>query len=42
LSIKDTHKAVDEIEHRLRAAYPQIVRLVGHAEPLRINHDPMP
>lgn len=35
LSINDTHKAVDAMEHSLRADYPHITRLVGHAEPIR-------
>jgi cation diffusion facilitator family transporter len=36
LSISATHRAVDAIEHRLRQDYPQISRLVGHAEPIRL------
>lgn len=35
LSVNDTHKAVDAIEHKVRVDYPNIIRLVGHAEPIR-------
>lgn len=33
LPVRAVHDAVDEIERRLRAEYPDVVRIVGHAEP---------
>jgi cation diffusion facilitator family transporter len=33
LSVRTVHDAVDEIERRIRAEYPDVVRIVGHAEP---------
>jgi len=35
LSIGEVHEAVDRIERRFRRAHPEIVRVVGHAEPRR-------
>ncbi|MBV8850514.1 MAG: cation diffusion facilitator family transporter [Methylobacteriaceae bacterium] len=35
LSVLTVHEAVDELDHKLRADIPGIVRVVGHAEPLR-------
>lgn len=32
-SVETVHTAVDEIERRMRDAYPAILRIVGHAEP---------
>jgi cation diffusion facilitator family transporter len=39
LSVRAVHDAVDEIERRLRAAYPDVVRIVGHAEPAETAAD---
>jgi len=33
LSIGDVHKATEEMEHRLRQAFPALGRVVIHAEP---------
>ena len=33
LSVEAVHAAVDEMDRRLRAAFPQVTRVVGHAEP---------
>lgn len=33
VSVETAHEAVDALERRVREAYPQIVRIVGHAEP---------
>jgi cation diffusion facilitator family transporter len=35
LSVEDVHHAVDRLDHALRVAVPEVVRVVGHAEPLR-------
>jgi cation diffusion facilitator family transporter len=35
LSVLAVHEAVDELDHKLRADVPGVVRVVGHAEPLR-------
>lgn len=35
LSIAEVHEAVDLIERRFRRAHPEVVRVVGHAEPWR-------
>lgn len=35
LSIGEVHEAVDLIERRFRRAHPEVVRVVGHAEPWR-------
>jgi cation diffusion facilitator family transporter len=35
LSIAKVHLAVDEIERKLMTEYPAIIRIIGHAEPLR-------
>lgn len=34
-SVAEVHQAVDALEHKVRAQFPAIVRLAGHAEPLR-------
>jgi cation diffusion facilitator family transporter len=33
VSVETAHEAVDALERRVRGAYPQILRIVGHAEP---------
>ncbi len=33
-SVAEIHRAVDALEHAVRAQFPAITRLVGHAEPL--------
>ena len=33
LSVDAVHGAVDEVDRRLRAAFPRVSRVVGHAEP---------
>jgi cation diffusion facilitator family transporter len=35
LSVDEAHEHVDELDRKMRAAFPGIVRIVGHAEPLR-------
>ncbi len=35
LSVDEVHGHVDELDRKMRAAFPGIVRIVGHAEPLR-------
>jgi len=35
LSVSEVHTIVDDLDRRMRGAFPQIVRIVGHAEPLR-------
>ncbi|HLH11941.1 MAG TPA: cation diffusion facilitator family transporter [Methylovirgula sp.] len=35
LSVGEVHHAVDELERRMKADFPAILRIVGHAEPLR-------
>lgn len=32
-SVRDVHTAVDQLEHAARAAYPDIARIITHAEP---------
>lgn len=34
LPVASVHLAVDQLEHQLRNRYPEIIRIVGHAEPL--------
>lgn len=34
VSVEAAHEAVDEVERRMRAGFPAILRIVGHAEPL--------
>jgi cation diffusion facilitator family transporter len=36
LSVDEVHEYVDSLDRKIRAAFPGIVRIVGHAEPLRI------
>jgi divalent metal cation (Fe/Co/Zn/Cd) transporter len=38
LSVSSVHAHVDELEHRIRVEYPEILRVIGHAEPL--DHAP--
>ncbi|CFX28486.1 Cation diffusion facilitator family transporter [Candidatus Filomicrobium marinum] len=33
--VSDAHTAVDEVERRVRSLHPDVVRVVGHAEPQR-------
>ena len=33
LTVAQVHEAVDRLDHRLRAVFPEVVRVVGHAEP---------
>ena len=35
LSVGEVHAQVDELDRKMRGAFPGIVRIVGHAEPLR-------
>ena len=35
LSVDEVHEYVDELDRKMRAAFTGIVRIVGHAEPLR-------
>jgi cation diffusion facilitator family transporter len=35
LSVDDVHQAVDELERQVKADFPAILRIIGHAEPLR-------
>jgi divalent metal cation (Fe/Co/Zn/Cd) transporter len=35
LSVADVHTEVDELERRFRAGHPEVLRVIGHAEPLR-------
>jgi cation diffusion facilitator family transporter len=34
LSVGEVHEHVDALDHKMRAVFPGIVRIVGHAEPL--------
>lgn len=34
LTVTSVHTHVDELERRFRAAHPEVVRIVGHAEPI--------
>jgi len=36
LSVSDVHAAVDKLDRGAQAALPQITRIVGHAEPIRL------
>ena len=36
LSVAHVHAEVDELDRRMRLDFPEIVRIVGHAEPLRV------
>jgi cation diffusion facilitator family transporter len=38
LSVSSVHAHVDELERRIRVEYPEILRVIGHAEP--IDHAP--
>ena len=33
MSVKDAHNAVDQLDHRVRSLFPDVVRIVGHADP---------
>jgi cation diffusion facilitator family transporter len=35
LGVQTVHASVDELEHRFRADHPEVLRVIGHAEPLR-------
>lgn len=34
--VSDAHTAVDEVERRVRSLHPEVVRVIGHAEPQRV------
>jgi cation diffusion facilitator family transporter len=34
-NVSSVHEAVDDLERRVRRAHPEILRVVGHAEPIR-------
>jgi cation diffusion facilitator family transporter len=38
-TVHDVHERVDELERALRAKWPSIKRVIGHAEPLPAPHD---
>ncbi|WP_395665657.1 cation-efflux pump [Methylocella sp.] len=40
LSVDAAHEQVDALERKARAAFPQIMRIVGHAEPESLAHEP--
>jgi hypothetical protein len=33
--VESAHATVDELERRFRAAHPEVLRVIGHAEPVR-------
>ncbi len=35
LTVAEMHARVDELERRFREDHPEVLRVVGHAEPLR-------
>jgi cation diffusion facilitator family transporter len=35
LTVANVHACVDEFERRFRAAHPEVLRVIGHAEPVR-------
>jgi divalent metal cation (Fe/Co/Zn/Cd) transporter len=35
LTVSEVHARVDELDRKMREAFPDIVRIVGHAEPMR-------
>jgi len=35
LSVESAHSCVDELERRFRAAHPEVLRVISHAEPVR-------
>ena len=35
MTVLGVHAAVDGLERRVRVRHPEIIRVVGHAEPLR-------
>lgn len=35
LSVIDAHTAVDQLDHRVRSLFPDVIRIVGHADPIR-------
>ncbi len=35
MSVDEAHRCVDEVDRKTRLALPEIVRIVGHAEPIR-------
>ena len=37
LSVEAAHEAVDAVERALREDFPQIIRIVGHCEPIGAN-----
>ncbi|MBV9635013.1 MAG: hypothetical protein JOZ40_10325, partial [Methylobacteriaceae bacterium] len=34
LTVDQVHEEVDKLDHKIRADFPAIARVVGHAEPL--------
>ncbi|MBI3435015.1 MAG: cation-efflux pump [Proteobacteria bacterium] len=39
LTVDEVHARVDDLERALRARYPEIKRVIGHAEPIRVASD---
>jgi divalent metal cation (Fe/Co/Zn/Cd) transporter len=35
LTVASVHAHVDELERRFRACHPEVLRVIGHAEPVR-------
>lgn len=35
MSVIDAHTAVDQLDHRVRSLFPEVIRIVGHADPVR-------
>ncbi len=33
ITVLDAHTAVDQLDHRIRTLFPEVIRIVGHAEP---------
>jgi cation diffusion facilitator family transporter len=36
ISVLDAHTAVDQLDHRVRTLFPDVIRVVGHAEPKQV------
>jgi cation diffusion facilitator family transporter len=41
VKVADVHDKVDELERALRLRFPTIARVIGHAEPGEVRHDPV-
>jgi cation diffusion facilitator family transporter len=39
LTVDEVHAEVDRLDHKIKADFPRIVRIVGHAEPIRGDGD---